>query len=641
MAKWESWLARRHVGDEGAKSATIVLIGEAPGTNEEAHGRPFVGASGMRLNVWWRDVGLSRTDFYITTVVPFRPDSIDAIPREQMEAYFTDLHERLAELNGPLVIVPTGNYALYALTGKGKVPWNKMDGRVVRPGILDWRGSILSYTSDRGGYTAVVIPTLHPAFVMREPGMERRTITDWRRIAGELDACSRARGFVPTRNHRIKPTVGDVEHWVNEAIAEGKPVCFDIETPKGRVMAFQMNDGTWRTGVHKDEQGDVARYKSGKKKGELKTKWLPGRPYIGCIGVANRIDESLTIPLTLAYWKTKELLAQAKAQAQRLLASNLDKVVQNGVSFDLPWLLHDGYVINGRVWDTRCMHHALDPRDDHDLAYMASIFTRQPFWKHEAKAPEEITKYASNSEALWTYCGMDVCVTLEIFYVLKAKLQAEGLTEFYHRHYTRLVPSLLDMTMHGIAVAKDRMISETTELKAELKLLKTSLQIQSQGIPLVAKKGLSNNNLKFLLYGAKGFEGPAAEKSYANLRKKYPDVKTYDLPPIRAKNTKGTRGVTVNEVALRKLILKHPEQLAELGPMLLRYRRGCKKLEFLDIRALDNDDRMRCAYSFCTEAARLASQGTPWGKGRNLQNIDRETRYIFLADKDKEDPDGN
>ena len=615
-----------HVRDEGPLSARIVLVGEAPGKQEELLGRPFVGPSGNRLAVRWRKAGLSRSDFYITNVLPYRPDNIDKVPREEVERYIEELHERLAKLDGPVVIVPTGNYALYALTGKGKVSWHRKDGRSERPGILDWRGSILDYGNPLDAWHSKVIPTIHPAHILRTPSLERRALLDWQRIAAELENP----GWLPVRDHRIKPTVEDVEIFVEAALDDGRPLSIDIETPKGRITEFQKLDGTWARNVKRTELDLLKRYKSGKKKGEPKTRTRPGFAYLGCIGFAYDPSFSLTVPLTLEYWKTRERLERVKAAVAKLLASPLPKVMQNGM-FDSLWLRREGYTVANWLWDTRAMHHALDPRDDHDLAYMASILTRQPFWKHEAKDPEEITKYATNSEALWTYNGIDVCVTLEIFYVLLARLKAEGLLKFYRQHYSNMMPVLLDMTLHGVETDEAARAGNLELLEIRAALLASEIEGLA-GMPLLAKKGLSNDRLKFLFYGARGL----SEKSYAKLAKTYPNVTPLNLPPVHKKNSKGGRSVTVDEVTIRKLILKYPknELLRELGPKLLEYRRNRKMAEFLDKRTIDADGRIRCQYSFVTEAGRLASQSVPWGCGRNLQNIDRELRYVFVPDKE-------
>lgn len=173
----------------GRLDSRLVLIGEAPGPREEAVGEPFVGPSyHAKLRIWWDAVGLKRQDFRIENVCEYRPpgNKADAWDQATWESWMANLHERLAALVDPWLIVPTGNYSLYALTGKGNVHWHKREGKGTRPGITDWRGSILSYTDQRGR-AIKVIPTIHPAATFRTASYEGLCRRDWERIATERD----------------------------------------------------------------------------------------------------------------------------------------------------------------------------------------------------------------------------------------------------------------------------------------------------------------------------------------------------------------------------------------------------------------------------------------------------------------------
>ena len=167
----------------------------------DATGRPFVGAAGFKVSEWWRACGLNRTDFYITNVYPYRPpgNDINTVPKGELETWVDALHDRLAALTDPWVIVPTGNTALAALTGKR--------------GITKHRGSIYA-CQDRRGRSIKVIPTIHPAAVFRTPLWERRCRLDWQRISG--DASFRELR-TPVREHFTRPTLNDVEAYVVEA----------------------------------------------------------------------------------------------------------------------------------------------------------------------------------------------------------------------------------------------------------------------------------------------------------------------------------------------------------------------------------------------------------------------------------------
>ena len=101
----------RFVKDEGSIGASIVAVGEAPGAHEEAQGRPFVGPAGKVMSRWWSEVGLSRQDVYLMNVCPRRPNlknEIEAVPQAEMAAYEEYLHERIARLDHPRVLLNLG-----------------------------------------------------------------------------------------------------------------------------------------------------------------------------------------------------------------------------------------------------------------------------------------------------------------------------------------------------------------------------------------------------------------------------------------------------------------------------------------------------------------------------------------------------
>ena len=138
----------KKVEDWGDPSAKLILVGEAPGAQEEEQGKPFVGASGYLMSQWWEEVGLTREDFYITNVFPFRPpqNKIDNIPEQELAHWVGKLRERIQALTCPHIIIPCGLKALEALTGKVS--------------IHDWRGSV--FTFQHRGKAINCIPVLHP-----------------------------------------------------------------------------------------------------------------------------------------------------------------------------------------------------------------------------------------------------------------------------------------------------------------------------------------------------------------------------------------------------------------------------------------------------------------------------------------------
>src|SRR5271157_5226014 len=109
--------------------APLMLIGEAPGSNENKKGIPFVGAAGF---LWERELlepcGLSRSAFYITNVLPYQPpgnklEVVWGLSRQTMLDGIEAVREKAKRFGGR-ILVPTGNTAMSALTGlKGIMKW--------------------------------------------------------------------------------------------------------------------------------------------------------------------------------------------------------------------------------------------------------------------------------------------------------------------------------------------------------------------------------------------------------------------------------------------------------------------------------------------------------------------------------------
>ncbi len=609
-----------HVPSWGSTAARLVLIGEAPGRWEHERGEPFVGPSGKLLEQWWSAVGLSRSDFFICNVLDYQPKHIDAVPRDEMEEATRALHTRLAALDDPWLVVPTGNYALYALTGKGKVSWHQRDGRHNRPGIASHRGSILCYTDERGRRIKC-IPTIHPAATFRTPGYTRACRADWQRIASD-SAFKDLR--LPERHHAIRPTVADVVDYVSTAL-HAEHIAVDIETPVRITTETTVPRSETMCecghGIKRHRVDDVGVSPCRVKKcacgnfigraGKPKHKRIKSEPYLGCIGFAYSTDYSLTIPLTHDYWTDPNDYDRVWSAVKELCESQVEKVLQNGL-FDAYWLASEGITLRSYRWDTRAMHHMLDPLDSHDLAYLGSLFTRTPYWKDEAKDPDEVAKYASNKDALWTYNGIDCCVTLEIFKALKVELDKQGRTPFYLRHYADLFEPLLATSFHGIRIDEAKRAQRWQEMNAELRKLEAEIA-ELAGEPLHARTGLSTAKLKKFLY------------------------ETLRLPKQYAKNAAKEKVVSTNEIAVRRLMQRFPRntQLQEVAQRILRHREVKQLSTFVKDDVGSADGRVRCLYSPYTDTGRLTSSETPRGEGRNLQNIDRTLRDIFVADSEQ------
>lgn len=155
--------ARQLVFADGQPSARVMILGEAPGRDEDLQGKPFVGRAGQLLDLMFGHIGLDRanpdrdTALYITNVLPWRPPQ-NRDPKPEEIAMMLPFVTRHVELIAPDVIVAMGNHACQALLGKR--------------GITRLRGT----WSEALGKP--VLPMFHPAYLLRTPEAKREAWAD-------------------------------------------------------------------------------------------------------------------------------------------------------------------------------------------------------------------------------------------------------------------------------------------------------------------------------------------------------------------------------------------------------------------------------------------------------------------------------
>ena len=171
---------------DGSPDADLMFIGEGPGYHEDKQGLPFVGAAGQLLNRLLTEIDLRREDVYITNVVLCRPPgNRDPLP-DEIESCSPYLHGQV-ELVDPKVIVTLGNFAT----------------RV----ILDRPVAISRVRGERHAWKGrMVIPTFHPAAVLRGGGDASRTMElvrqDFATVRAALEE-SRAAGGEPVLEEQL------------------------------------------------------------------------------------------------------------------------------------------------------------------------------------------------------------------------------------------------------------------------------------------------------------------------------------------------------------------------------------------------------------------------------------------------------
>lgn len=148
----------------GNEHADILLLGEAPGAEEDKQGIPFVGQSGQLLDKILASVGLDRTKVYITNILPWRPPGNRTPTNQEIEIFRPYVLKHIALVN-PKVIVCLGGTATKALLQTTQ-------------GIMQLRGKITRID----GINAEIIPTFHPAYLLRSPSQKREVWNDFLKI---------------------------------------------------------------------------------------------------------------------------------------------------------------------------------------------------------------------------------------------------------------------------------------------------------------------------------------------------------------------------------------------------------------------------------------------------------------------------
>jgi DNA polymerase len=159
---------------EGPANADVMLIGDAPGVEEDRAGRPFVGPRGQLLDRMLGSIGLTRQQVYITNIVPWRPPG-DRTPTDREIALCLPYCQRHIGLIAPQLIVPLGGASATALSGRAE-------------GITRLRGRWFTVTDQAALAAVPMLPMFHPAYLLRNSAAKREAWRDLLTLREKLDA---------------------------------------------------------------------------------------------------------------------------------------------------------------------------------------------------------------------------------------------------------------------------------------------------------------------------------------------------------------------------------------------------------------------------------------------------------------------
>lgn len=333
----------------GPINSKVILIGEAPGREEDEQLRPFVGPAGQELRRMLRHVGLGLDDLYRTNVFSQRPPDNDlavgyGVPKDHPNACVSlgaltskpvvtylhsahvhnlqRLYDEITAVN-PNVIVPLGNTACWAL-GMGH-------------GIGDMRGTV--HHIEVNGKLYKVLPTYHPSAVVRQWDLRTIAITDLEKAHQE--AATPDLQFDNTELW-LEPSLADLDDFGQRYLAPAHECAFDVETKQGQIT---------------------------------------------CLSFAPSVDVCIVIPFWVEgtnpnYWPTVADETRAWRWVQHWVEKpSLVKVTQNGL-YDTTYL-RTPHSMNPANFseDTMLASHSMYSEMRKGLGMLGSIYTNSPSWK--------------------------------------------------------------------------------------------------------------------------------------------------------------------------------------------------------------------------------------------------------------------
>jgi len=177
MAEFEGcnlkFTAKNLVFADGNPGADVMLVGEAPGRDEDLEGLPFVGRSGQLLDRMLAAIGLDRQSVYIANVIPWRPPG-NRTPTPQETEICRPFIERQVELVAPKVLVTLGGPSAKTLLDAAE-------------GVLRLRGTWKEHVT-ASGTSIPAMPTLHPAYLLRNPAHKKLAWRDFLEVKAKLRA---------------------------------------------------------------------------------------------------------------------------------------------------------------------------------------------------------------------------------------------------------------------------------------------------------------------------------------------------------------------------------------------------------------------------------------------------------------------
>lgn len=450
------------VPPDGPIPARIMLVGEAPGADEEREGTPFVGVSGQELNRMLSEAGIMRSECFVTNVCRIRPPNNDigafvALKKKDVTSAHLPLRDKMVmpcvmegykmllseiDIVKPNVIITLGNLSMWALTGA----W----------GVVKWRGSLLRLDGKESG--PKVIPTYHPAAVLREWSWRAIAVNDLRRAKEH----SLSRDWsAPQWSFIIRPSFSQAIATLNELYSRLEVselwIDFDIETRAG---------------------------------------------HIACAGISWSLTDAICLPFMCVenkegYWSLEEEAAVVYSLFRVLTHRNVKVRWQNGL-YDAQYTYRHWHFIPRGAQDTMISQHVLFSGLPKSLAFIASMYCKHHvYWKDDGKTWNKNT----GEEQLWSYNCVDCVRTREVGEVESTTVDKMKLREV-EDFQQKLFWPVLQAMCRGVRIDKKMRSQFAEELQDEI-AKREQLFIDVLGHPLNPRSPLQMTKLFYNDLGQK------------------------------------------------------------------------------------------------------------------------------------------
>ena len=396
----------------GPKRADVVIVGEAPGREEDAQGIPFVGNAGRLLDDLLAKAGIDRDDCYVTNAVKCRPPGNRDPTATEIDACRKYLEEEI-DAASPSHILLLGNAALKSVLGQ--------------TGITRERGR----PSSHNGIT--VMPCLHPASIFYQPANAGIIEQDLRYFRGLM-----RRGFIPPVEPGVRPILVDTRAKVAEMLnALTGVISLDLET--GPTERIRNPDERKRAGLYP---------------------WLGHVVAVG-FGTANA-QYALLVNHRDSPWSRDDIdniLADAAVRLERCYV-----IAQNG-KFDQLWLKVKYGISIELAFDTMLAHFLLDENQYHDLEYLARMYFQAPAWDISLEEKQG----AASDIKLANYLAHDLFYTRQLFPRLNEQIAADPLlNRLYHHLVMPLANAFVRIEAHGAFIDHSQLDDAEVFLNEEI-----------------------------------------------------------------------------------------------------------------------------------------------------------------------------